>query len=129
MINFKFNSLKTQQSINSNIPPNTSQNNIAKSVNTPILENNNIQNPNYLLPNNMNNNRLNLENQKIPFYSTKNLGTYNFNDFSQKNNINLNSSINRNINMNVMPGPGQFQYINNNNINNMPNNNFMQYYH
>lgn len=136
MINFKFNSLKTQQSINSNIPPNTSQNNIAKSVNanknninTPILENNNIQNPNYLLPNNMNNNRLNLENQKIPFYSTKNLGTYNFNDFSQKNNINLNSSINRNMNMNVMPGPGQFQYINNNNINNMPNNNFMQYYH
>ena len=131
MMTFKFNSLKNQNP--GIISQNSKQNDITKSVNannnninTSILQNNNVQNPNYINPNNINNNRLNLENQKIPFYSTKNLGTYNFNDFPKKDNINLNSSINRNINMNVIPG--QFQYINNNNIN-MPNNNFLKYYH
>ena len=55
MINFNFNNLKTKKTINSNISPNANQNYITKSVNanknninTPILENNNIQNPNYL---------------------------------------------------------------------------------
>ena len=130
MMTFKFNSLKSQNS--GVISPNSNQNNITKSVNvnknninTSVLKNNNnIQNPNYPFQNNINNNILSLENPKIPFYSTKNLGTYNFNDFSQKDNINMN--VNRNINMNVMPG--QFQYLNNNNIN-MPNNNFLKYYH
>ena len=132
MMTFKFNSLKNQNP--GIISQNSKQNDITKSVNannnninTSIFQNNNVQNPNYINPNNINNNnRLNLENQKIPFYSTKNLGTYNFNDFPKKDNINLNSSINRNINMNVIPG--QFQYINNNNIN-IPNNNFLKYYH
>ena len=132
MMTFKFNSLKNQNP--GIITQNSKQNDITKSVNannnninTSIFQNNNVQNPNYINPNNINNNnRLNLENQKIPFYSTKNLGTYNFNDFPKKDNINLNSSINRNINMNVIPG--QFQYINNNNIN-IPNNNFLKYYH
>ena len=125
MVTFKFNNLNDQKNISTNI----NKNNIAKSViinkntiNTPILQNNSIQNPNFLYPNNTNNNRLNLENQKIPFYSTKNLGTYNFNEFSTDTN-----NINRNININAMPN--QFQYINNNNINNMPNNNFLKYYH
>ena len=132
MMTFKFNSLKNQNP--GIISQNSKQNDITKSVNannnninTSIFQNNNVQNPNYINPNNINNNnRLNLENQKIPFYSTKNLGTYNFNDFPKKDNFNLNSSINRNINMNVIPG--QFQYINNNNIN-IPNNNFLKYYH
>lgn len=125
MITFKFNTLKNQK----DITPNINQNNIAKSVNmnknninNSNLQNNNIPNQNYLFPNYINNNRLNLEKQKIPFYSTKNLGTYNFNDFSQEAN-----NINRNMNMNVIQG--QFQYINNNNINNIPNNNLLKYYH
>ena len=108
-----------------------------------------IQNQNYILPNNINNNinnkinltksinntNLNLDNRKMPFYSTKNLGIYNFGDIQNDNkigNVQVNYNIQQNNNFNGLNIiPGQFQYLKHSslNINNIPNSsNYLKYY-
>ena len=153
LTNFKFNKLKTlniSNINNSNINNSNNKNderntlskktnkspcnkNINSSVNVLNFQKNNLQNPNYNFQNNINNN---IQNRKIPFYSTKALETYNFGDFNNnkligncqnngKNVFNNNNSVNLNF------APPQFQYINNKNLvpNNMVNQNLMMQYH
>lgn len=159
--NFKFNNLKAEkinENNNSNsdkISPiskisssNGSSNNVANN-NNQIIEGNvnknntTIQNQNYILPNNINNNKnlsksissnINLDNRKMPNYSTKNLGVFTLSDFPNDNRgslpINYNIQQNNNVNgMNIMPG--QFHYLKNNSLNiyNMSNSsNYLKYY-
>jgi hypothetical protein len=95
---------KISNSVNLNNP------NINKNLNmSSSQKTNNLQNKN-IIGNNVNLN-LAFDNRKLPFYSTKNLGTYNFGDFSKDNKINNNS-----MGMNLMAGQ-QFQYSNNNLLN------------
>ena len=95
---------KISNSVNLNNPNINKNLNMSSSQKTNYLQNNNI------IGNNVNLN-LALDNRKLPFYSTKNLGTYNFGDFSKDNKINNNS-----MGMNLMAGQ-QFQYSNNNLLN------------
>ena len=95
---------KISNSVNLNNP------NINKNLNmSSSQKTNNLQNKN-IIGNNVNLN-VAFDNRKLPFYSTKNLGTYNFGDFSKDNKINNNS-----MGMNLMAGQ-QFQYSNNNLLN------------
>jgi hypothetical protein len=121
---FNFNNLNSDKKPSSNLnflSAKETTNKISNSVN---LNNPNInknlnmsssQKTNYLQNNNIIGNNVNLnvafDNRKLPFYSTKNLGTYNFGDFSKDNKINNNS-----MGMNLMAGQ-QFQYSNNNLLN------------
>jgi hypothetical protein len=95
---------KISNSVNLNNPNINKNLNMSSSQKTNYLQNNNI------IGNNVNLN-LAFDNRKLPFYSTKNLGTYNFGDFSKDNKINNNS-----MGMNLMAGQ-QFQYSNNNLLN------------
>lgn len=83
--------------------------NINKNLNMPSSQKTNILKNKNIIGNNINPN-VAFDNRKLPFYSTKNLGTYNFGDFSKDNKINNNS-----MGMNLMAGQ-QFQYSNNNNL-------------
>ena len=97
---------KISNSINTNANMNINMNLNINELNSQKTKN--IKNQNVII-NNFNNN-LAFDNRKVPFYSTKNLGTYNFSDFSQDNKTNNNL-----IGVNVMPGQ-QYQYANNNNL-------------
>jgi len=120
----KSTSLSIQSSNNINNINNNNKHNV-NILNSPInkLRNNNINNN----INNNNNNRVNLQGKKTLFYSTKDLGIYNFNNdltelkkrgtLQQSNNINMQK---------------QYLYLNNdnsnNNISNIRNNNYFFYY-
>jgi hypothetical protein len=120
----KSTSLSIQSSNNINNINNNNKHNV-NVLNSPInkLRNNNINNN----INNNNNNRVNLQGKKTLFYSTKDLGIYNFNNdltelkkrgtLQQSNNINMQK---------------QYLYLNNdnsnNNISNIRNNNYFFYY-
>lgn len=117
---FKFNALNNEEKSSSNFlsqstkePPakigNTMNTNINQNAHgANIQKNNNIYNQNYIGNNVINNNELNIDNRKMPFYSTKNLGVYNFGDFYQDNKINNNQ-----MGMNMIYG--QYQNVNSNN--------------
>ena len=143
LANFKFNNLAN---LNKNM--NDENNNLLKkkSVDTTSLPVNVVNNSynlnlgntqkNNIINSNFNNNKMNLENKKTPFYSTKNLETYNFSDLSndkqrvniQQNQINYISNKNL-FGYNFAPGqigqPGQINYLNNNM---MVNNNYLIHY-
>ena len=145
LVNFKFNNLKelnknSNNIINKNdeqsiISKKTSESpinkNIISSVNV-LNQKNNLQNPKNIAQNNINNN---IQDRKIPFYSTKTLETYNFGDLNQNNirgNLQNNGKnlFNKNSSVNLNFAPVQFQYINNNALpNNMVNQNYMMQYH
>ena len=145
LVNFKFNNLKelnknSNNSINKNdeqsiISKKTSESPINKNINSSVNvlnQKNNLQNPKNIAQNNINNN---IQDRKIPFYSTKTLETYNFGDLNQNNirgNLQNNgkSLFNKNSSVNLNFAPVQFQYINNNALpNNMVNQNYMMQYH
>ena len=146
LVNFKFNNLKelnknSNNIINKNdeqsiISKKTSESPINKNINSSVNvlnQKNNLQNPKNIAQNNINNN--NIQDRKIPFYSTKTLETYNFGDLNQNNirgNLQNNGKnlFNKNSSVNLNFAPVQFQYINNNALpNNMVNQNYMMQYH
>ena len=123
LTNFNFNSLNSDKKPSTNLNSlsaketsskmsnsvNPTNFNINKNLNlSSSQKTNNMHNKNFI-GNNINHN-LALDNRKLPFYSTKNLGIYNFGDFSKDNKINNNP-----MGMNLMAGQ-HLQFGNNKNL-------------
>ena len=151
LVNFKFNNLSEKKNTNnnninnnninkndeiSNISKKTNESPINKNINSSVnvlnFQKNNLQNPNNNIQNSVNNN---IQDRRIPFFSTKTLDTYNFGELNQKKNSgnlpnNGNNLFNKNSSVNLNFAPAQFQYLNNNVLpNNMVNRNLMMQYH
>ena len=108
------------------------QGNVNK-INTSNYNSNNSSNYNSNNTNNYNSNNSNNNNSKPPlqakrsaFYSTKDLGTYNFNDLSQ---LKKKTSLQQNVMNNNINYQQQYPFFNNNgNISNIRTNNYLVYY-
>lgn len=122
LLNLRFNGLnninnsggKNEEKRSSIESSNSSNNNANNNSNLLNTQQKNVQNPNF--QNNININK-SYQERKAPFYSSKNLESYNFGKI-QQNDIKFNMNINNSIGLNYPQS--QFQYYNNNN--NFPNN-------
>ena len=87
--------------------------------------NSNNYNINNYNGNDTNKNKISYQTKKSAFFSTKDLGTYNFNDLSQTK---KRGSLNQNAMNNNINYQQQYQFLNNGNISNIRNNNYLIYY-
>ena len=129
LLNLRFNGLnninnsggKNEEKRSSIKSSNSSNNNANNNSNLLNTQQKNVQNPNF--QNNININK-SYQERKAPFYSSKNLESYNFGKI-QQNDIKFNMNINNSIGLNYPQS--QFQYYNNNNFpNNMTNKNIIK---
>lgn len=129
LLNLRFNGLnninnsggKNEEKRSSIESSNSSNNNANNNSNLLNTQQKNVQNPNF--QNNININK-SYQERKAPFYSSKNLESYNFGKI-QQNDIKFNMNINNSIGLNYPQS--QFQYYNNNNFpNNMTNKNIIK---
>lgn len=129
LLNLRFNGLnninnsggKNEEKRSSIESSNSSNNNANNNSNLLNTQQKNVQNPNF--QNNINFNK-SYQERKAPFYSSKNLESYNFGKI-QQNDIKFNMNINNSIGLNYPQS--QFQYYNNNNFpNNMTNKNIIK---
>ena len=137
LLNLKFNTLKNENPIKLN-NINTNDELSKKSTNLSIQTSNNINNNNNVnvlnspinkLGNNNinNNNKVNLQGKKTLFYSTKDLGVYNFNNDLTE--LKKRASLQQTNNINIQQQ--RYLYLNNNinnNISNIRNSNYYLYY-
>lgn len=137
LLNLKFNTLKNENPIKLN-NINTNDELSKKSTNLSIQTSNNINNNNNVnvlnspinkLGNNNinNNNKVNLQGKKTLFYSTKDLGVYNFNNDLTE--LKKRGSLQQINNINIQQQ--RYLYLNNNsnnNISNIRNSNYYLYY-
>ena len=137
LLNLKFNTLKNENPIKLN-NINTNDKLSKKSTNLSIQSSNNINNNNNVnvlnspinkLGNNNinNNNKVNLQGKKTLFYSTKDLGVYNFNNDLTE--LKKRGSLQQINNINIQQQ--RYLYLNNNsnnNISNIRNSNYYLYY-
>ena len=137
LLNLKFNTLKNENPIKLN-NINTNDKLSKKSTNLSIQSSNNINNNNSVnvlnspinkLGNNNinNNNKVNLQGKKTLFYSTKDLGVYNFNNDLTE--LKKRGSLQQINNINIQQQ--RYLYLNNNsnnNISNIRNSNYYLYY-
>ena len=137
LLNLKFNTLKNENPIKLN-NINTNDKLSKKSTNLSIQSSNNINNNNNVnvlnspinkLGNNNinNNNKVNLQGKKTLFYSTKDLGVYNFNNDLTE--LKKRASLQQTNNINIQQQ--RYLYLNNNinnNISNIRNSNYYLYY-
>ena len=137
LLNLKFNTLKNENPIKLN-NINTNDELSKKSTNLSIQSSNNINNNNNVnvlnspinkLGNNNinNNNKVNLQGKKTLFYSTKDLGVYNFNNDLTE--LKKRGSLQQINNINIQQQ--RYLYLNNNsnnNISNIRNSNYYLYY-
>ena len=137
LLNLKFNTLKNENPIKLN-NINTNDKLSKKSTNLSIQSSNNINNNNSVnvlnspinkLGNNNinNNNKVNLQGKKTLFYSTKDLGVYNFNNDLTE--LKKRASLQQTNNINIQQQ--RYLYLNNNinnNISNIRNSNYYLYY-